>query len=194
MKRKSLLISVVLLLTSLSILTIGGNAQTRKRTNSQPKKTTTPIKKPYSIVEEPDPEHPGVFTYISLKPLLVVNDGRNVWWLTLRFAHRDDWSDVGKMNVVEFAITSVSNDWKYANYGEITIMADGEKQYIFSQGRKPASNGNLVQERMIAYLLASEFPNIANSSRIDVELGINRYQLPVIAINAMRDFARKMNP
>jgi hypothetical protein len=177
--------------------------QVRTKTKSNKTQKTKPAAKPkpvipkpltYTIDEIPNENGKG-YTCVYLRSLRVVANNRDNWSLSVSFCHKDDWSDSGKFNLVEFTVSTISTDWKYGDYAVGTIMADGEKLYIYSQARKPVvRNDRLVQENIMIYILSDGLLSIARARRVDLEIGIDKYQLPSSVLAALRDFSTHMSP
>lgn len=189
--------TVILLLAALLILfsNTAVKAQSKQESKSdktvvQPTTAVTPDST-YKIAEFPSSA--GTKCAV-LKEFSIIANNRDNWYLSAGYCPIELSEKMKKFDLVHLTVHTMSSDWRYENYSDVTLMADGEKLRIVDHDRKTSTWNDRVYEHIKFSISPDDFFALAKASRIDLGVGNEKYKLPSVALEALRDFSTHVHP
>ena len=97
---------------------------------------------------------------------------------------------------VALSIASTSSDWRYLRGSRtLRVIADGERINLGEMERRNSTVGRgYVMEFMGVFISSDTLRKIANSKKVEMQLGSIEFELSKEMLGYMKDFAALLNP
>lgn len=136
-------------------------------------------------------------TGVEIEPIEVYHARRGrpqKIWMTVLFSYQDETP--AKPDSVIIAFNSWSSEWKYLDYRDLTILADGRKagpvKMELAQTR--IERDGTVTEILSTTMATDVFLFMVNAGSVEMQLGDAEFTLKPEHLEALRDFASRMQP
>jgi hypothetical protein len=133
----------------------------------------------------------------SLRPLPIIHPVTLYIVPTFRFPGKT----VSLPDHVSLWFYSTSKDWQFLDYRQLLVVADGER-FDFGETARVQSNVDAnrytrhvnVSETLGVMIPLNSFLKIINSKSVEIRLGQIEFKLAPDHLEALRDFASRMQP
>lgn len=101
-----------------------------------------------------------------------------------------------KPDRVTIAFNSTSPEWKYLRYRDLTILADGKKAgpVKMELANTRIERDGTVTETLSMWMATDVFLFMVNAGNVEMQLGDAEFTLKPEHLEALRDFASRMQP
>lgn len=169
----------------LAILTIHTHAAAQNP--SPPRSLDYPVKVEYDRFADR--------TDIYLNYTLVQGEARDGLELSALAVHSGN-KMAAPINTIMLSVASFSKDWRYLESSRtLRVIADGERLNLGEMDRRSSvvKRGFVVE--FLAVIIPKEtFLKIANSEKVEMQLGRIEFELKPEMLGYMKDFAKLLNP
>lgn len=93
---------------------------------------------------------------------------------------------------VIFGFNSRSERWRFLKFHDIKLLLDGELMDLGEARHSGDTVGSGVSENVTVHLTVKDLSRLLNAKKIEVQLGIEEFELKDEHLEAMRDFASRL--